>query len=34
MFIKISIILQYQRIFTIREMRLPLRIAMGICVAW
>ncbi|KAH7073599.1 hypothetical protein BKA63DRAFT_37167 [Paraphoma chrysanthemicola] len=33
-FIKVSIILQYQRIFTLREMRLPLRIAMGICVAW
>ncbi|KAF2033405.1 hypothetical protein EK21DRAFT_98141 [Setomelanomma holmii] len=34
MFIKVSIILQYQRIFTLREMRLPLQLAMGICVGW
>ncbi|KAF2826496.1 hypothetical protein CC86DRAFT_351203 [Ophiobolus disseminans] len=33
-FIKVSIILQYQRIFAVREMRIPLQIAMGICVAW
>ncbi|KAF1918151.1 hypothetical protein BDU57DRAFT_514751 [Ampelomyces quisqualis] len=32
--IKVSIILQYKRIFTLREMRIPLHIAMGICVAW
>ncbi|OAL01627.1 hypothetical protein IQ06DRAFT_272352 [Phaeosphaeriaceae sp. SRC1lsM3a] len=33
-FTKVSIILQYQRIFTTREMRIPLYIAMFICVAW
>jgi hypothetical protein len=32
--IKVSIILQYKRIFTVREMRLPLYVALGICVAW
>ncbi|KAH3965555.1 hypothetical protein HBI56_216270 [Parastagonospora nodorum] len=34
MFIKISIIMQYKRIFTLGGMQWPLNIAMGICVAW
>ena len=34
MFTKISILLQYGRIFTLREMRIPLHIVMAICVAW
>ncbi|KAL1795429.1 hypothetical protein ACET3X_005653 [Alternaria dauci] len=31
---KISILLQYSRIFTLREMRIPLYIIMAFCVAW
>ncbi|KAG9195799.1 hypothetical protein G6011_00920 [Alternaria panax] len=34
MFTKISILLQYGRIFTVREMRIPLHIIMAICIAW
>ncbi|KAJ4369664.1 hypothetical protein N0V83_005426 [Neocucurbitaria cava] len=34
MFTKVSILLQYGRIFTLREMRIPLHIITGICVAW
>ncbi|KAH7348200.1 hypothetical protein BKA66DRAFT_477312 [Pyrenochaeta sp. MPI-SDFR-AT-0127] len=33
-FTKISILLQYGRIFTVREMRLPIHITMALCVAW
>ncbi|CAO2648301.1 Nn.00g075680.m01.CDS01 [Neocucurbitaria sp. VM-36] len=33
-FTKVSILLQYGRIFTLREMRIPLHVVMGICVAW
>ncbi|KAH8691723.1 hypothetical protein GQ44DRAFT_719994 [Phaeosphaeriaceae sp. PMI808] len=33
-FTKVSIILQYRRIFTLRKMRLALDVALGICVAW
>ncbi|KAL6708296.1 hypothetical protein ACN47E_003220 [Coniothyrium glycines] len=33
-FTKISILLQYGRIFTVREMRIPLHITMAICIAW
>ncbi|KAF2183865.1 hypothetical protein K469DRAFT_581164 [Zopfia rhizophila CBS 207.26] len=31
---KISILLQYRRIFSVKEMRLPIYIVMGICVAY
>ncbi|KAI8943832.1 hypothetical protein NX059_001805 [Plenodomus lindquistii] len=31
---KISILLQYRRIFTVPEMRIPLHVVMGICVAY
>jgi predicted benzoate:H+ symporter BenE len=34
MFTKISILLQYGRIFTVREMRIPLHIVMAICILW
>ncbi|KAF1828047.1 hypothetical protein BDW02DRAFT_303026 [Decorospora gaudefroyi] len=33
-FVKISILLQYSRIFTVRQMRIPLHIVMTICVLW
>jgi hypothetical protein len=31
---KVSILLQYGRIFTVRSMRIPLHIVMAICVLW
>ncbi|KAF1844858.1 uncharacterized protein K460DRAFT_429649 [Cucurbitaria berberidis CBS 394.84] len=31
---KISILLQYKRVFAVKEMRIPLHVLMGICVAW
>lgn len=31
---KISILLQYRRIFIVGEMRIPLHIVMGLCIAW
>ncbi|KAI4948319.1 hypothetical protein J4E91_005740 [Alternaria rosae] len=34
MFTKVSILLQYGRIFTVREMRIPLHIVMAVCVLW
>ncbi|KAL5121516.1 hypothetical protein ACEQ8H_000588 [Pleosporales sp. CAS-2024a] len=34
MFIKVSIIFQYKRIFTVQEMKWPLNAALAICVAW
>ncbi|KAH7554728.1 hypothetical protein BM1_07389 [Bipolaris maydis] len=33
-FTKISILLQYGRIFTVRKMRIPLHIIMAMCIAW
>ncbi|EUC43280.1 hypothetical protein COCMIDRAFT_7265 [Bipolaris oryzae ATCC 44560] len=33
-FTKISILLQYGRIFTVRKMRIPLHIIMGMCIIW
>ncbi|KNG50336.1 hypothetical protein TW65_02271 [Stemphylium lycopersici] len=33
-FTKVSILLQYGRIFTVREMRIPLYIVMAICILW
>ena len=31
---KVSILIQYGRIFTVRQMRIPLHIIMGFCIAW
>jgi hypothetical protein len=31
---KVSILLQYGRIFTVREVRIPLYVVMAICVLW
>lgn len=33
-FVKVSVVFQYQRIFTVRSMRIPFQLAMGLCVAW